>query len=76
MGFFMTASSTWDEMVKKNKKESKGFLKSISDKIQKQILFNPLMLAKEKIFTLFNKKLKLEESELKNFNPKNFNKFK
>lgn len=76
MGFFVTASSTWEEMVEENKSKSKGLFQTLTEKIQKQVFFSPLMLAKEKIFTFFNKRPKLDESKLANFNPKNFTKFK
>ena len=46
MGFFVTVSTTWEEMVEENKNKSKGLFQTLTEKIQKQILFSPLMLAK------------------------------
>lgn len=62
--------------MEESKSKNKGLFQQLSEKIQKQILFSPLMLAKEKILTFFNKKPKLDESAMAGFNPKNFTKFK
>jgi hypothetical protein len=36
----------------------------ISENIQKKSIFSPLMMVKQKIFTLFNKKVKTAESPM------------
>lgn len=75
MGFFFSANEIWESQITPSSGPNRpqGMFSLLSQTLQHQQLFRPLMRVTQRLFTFFNKRVKTEEAELQD---PNFNKFK